>query len=192
MKYRTKLNIAFATTMAVGLVLALGATAFASSFFSGTVQTATATSTVAYMTPGTATSTLTYNTYTNTNVATATPSTTNYSAATSVTFLGQFTGSSTSAVIHITPEYSQDGLDWYQGYGLLDGFATTTNRTMAYAYVDSISVPYASTTVDQTSSSSIDRFAVNIPVPTKDVRLVVTLTGANGAFWGQVIPTKQN
>jgi hypothetical protein len=179
--------------VAILAVLGLASVAAASSYFSGTVQTADATSTVAYMTPGTATSTLTYNTYTNTNVATATPSTTNYSAATSVTLLGQLTGSSTATVLHITPEYSQNGLDWYQGYGLLPQYsATTTNQTLSWATVDSITIAYASTTVDQTSTSSIDRFAVTIAVPTKDVRLVFTLTGANGAFWGQVIPTKQN
>lgn len=166
--------------------------AYGASYFSATVQTSAATSTPAYMTPGNATSTLTYNTLTNTSVATATPS--GSQAATKAEFVylaGQLTGSSTSAVIHITPEYSVDGIDWYQGYGLVVNISTTTpNPTYAYGTVDSINLPYASTTVGGLSASSVDRFLVKIPVPTKDVRLVVTLTGANAAFWGQIVPIK--
>jgi hypothetical protein len=180
-----------AAALAAVVLLGSASVAFASNFFATSVSTAAATTTPAYMTPGNATTTITYNTYTNNSIATATPSTSVYSAATSITFLGQITGSSTSAVIHITPEYSVDGMDWYQGYGLLPQYtATTTNQSLSWATVDSITIPFASTTVDQTSSSSIDRFAITIAVPTKDVRLVVTLTGANAAFWGTIVPTK--
>lgn len=189
-----KVGVVSAIALAGIALFALAGTASAAYYFSGTVQTATATSTPAYMTPGTATSTLVYNTYTNTNVATATPSGSNApSTATSVTLLGQLTGSSTSAVIKITPEYSFDGIDWYQGYGLLGLYATSTpNPTLSYSNVDSLTIPFASTTVGGASGTqSIDHFAITIPVPTKDVRFVVTLTGANAAFWGQVVPTKQ-
>jgi len=185
---KTKIAI-FAVALALSGVAGI---AYGASYFSGTVQTSAATSTPAYMTPGNATSTLTYNTLTNSSVATAVPS--GSQAATKAEFVylaGQLTGSSTSAVLHITPEYSVDGIDWYQGYGILVNISTTTpNPTYAYGTVDAINIPYASTTVGGNSASSIDRFIVKIPVPTKDVRFVVTLTGANAAFWGQVIPIK--
>jgi len=189
-------SVALAGAALLGLsVLVMAGTAAASVYFAPGTTTSAATSTPAFMTPGTATSTLTYNTYTGTNVATATPSgSVAPTAATSVTLLGAFTGSSTVSTLKITPEYSQDGIDWYQGYGILVKTSTSTpNPTYAYSYVDSINVPYASTTSNGSASTqAVDRFAITVPVPTKNIRFVVSLTGANGAFWGQVVPAKLN
>lgn len=187
---KNKIAIAAAGALAFG-VLCVGGIALASSYFSGTVQTASATSTPAYMTPGTATSTLVYNTYTNTNVATATPTTSNVSKAEKLALVGQFQGSSTAAVLHIAYEYSQDGLDWYQNYLPIGGYSTTT-QALTFTAADSIAIPFASSTYNGISTKiDNDRFIVEVPIPTKDVRVVVTLTGANGAFWGQLVPVKQ-
>lgn len=178
----------------VALALAVAGTASAAVFFAPGTSTSAATSTPAYMTPGNATSTITYNTYSNTSDPLAGVSgTTPANAANFVTLLGAFTGSSTNAVLKITPEYSQDGIDWYKGYGILVPISTTTpNPTYAYSYVDSITFPYASTTSNgATGTQAVDRFAIKVPVPTKNIRFVVSLTGANGSFWGQVVPSKQ-
>jgi hypothetical protein len=183
-----KLKIA-AVTAAILAGISLGSVAFAASYFSGTVQTATATSTPAYMTPGTATTTLVFNTLTSTSVATATPSnSSNTPKADFVDLLVQLQGSSTAADLHIGYEYSQDGLDWYQDFLPQGGYSTTT-QTQTPA-LDSISVLAASTTYDGTGKTNFDNFVVSVPVPTKDVRIVLTLTGANAAVWAQVIPVK--
>lgn len=180
--------------LAVIGALAIGASvASAASFFATTVQTSAATTTPAYMTPGLATTTLTYNTYTNNSIATATPTGTNQAVASVVYLAGQFTGSSTAATLKVTPEYSNDGIDWYQGYSLNSGYSTTSpNQTFVYAASDTVTMPFASTSPGGAAGTQgIDRFLLKFQVPTKDVRFVVTLTGANGAFWGQVVPTKQ-
>ena len=185
---------------AIAGILVLGGLGFAgiaaaSVYFSGGVTTSAATTTPAYMTPGTGTTTPVYNTYANSNNPTANVTgTIPASAATFVTLLGAFTGSSTVSTLKITPEYSQDGIDWYQGYGITVPISTTTpNPTYAYSYVDSVTLPFASTTSNGAAGvQPTMRFALKFPVPTKDVRFVVTLTGANGAFWGQVVPAKLN
>ncbi len=176
-----------------GAVCLFGATgvALASSILSGMVSTSAATTTPAFMTPGTGTSTLTYNTLTNTNVATATPSSTNQSKAIKLSLAGQFSGSSTVATLNIKFEYSTDGIDWYQSF-LPQGNFSTTTQAVTYGISNSVAIPFASTTYNGSAGKfNIENFIVDVPIVTKDVRAVVTITGANGAFWGQFVPVKE-
>lgn len=192
------LNLKVAAGIAAAALLLGGALLFggpavaaAASFFSGNVQTSAATSTPAYLTPGVATSTLVYNTLTNNSVATANPtSNTNPATKADKAYLSiGFTGSSTSAVLHIAYEYSTDGIDWYQSFLPQGGYSTTTQSQ--YPSINSINVPFASVAIGGSGAGqATDRFIVEVPVPTKDVRAVISITGANGAVWAQFVPSK--
>lgn len=177
---------------AVSLAILIGgaSVAAAANYFSTTVQTSVATSTPAYMTPGTATSTLTYNTLTNNSNATATPTGATVPAkADKIDVLIGFTGSSTSAVLNLNYEYSIDGIDWYQNFLPTGAYSTTTSALMPSLV--SIKVPFANTTIGGASATqAVDRFVIEVPAPTKDVRIVASVTGANGAVWMQVVPIK--
>lgn len=167
--------------------------AFANPFYFGpTVQTSVATSTPVYMTPGNATTTLVYNSSTDSTNPTAVSTKTNAVKADSVTFLFALTGSSTVSVANVTFEFSNDGIDWYQNELPIFGYSTTS-QTFVPTTPLSMNLQFASTTVGGAAgTSAVDRIAVTVPVPTKDVRAVVTLKGANAAVWQQFVPIKQN
>lgn len=151
-----------------------------------TVQTATATTSVKYMTPGTATTTLTYDSY-------APATNTSDLAANSVGLFLQFAGSSTASVLHLSEEFSNDGIDWYGNYSL-NQIGTTTNPATIGA-ANSYNFNFASTTRDgiaQTNANSATSTAfIQLLSPTRFLRLVTTLTGTNAAIWEQLIPIKE-
>lgn len=187
---RTKLIVIAAAILALfggaSLVLANP------TFIGPTVQTANATTTPAYMTPGTATTTLVYNSRNDTTNPVTGPTKSNSVKADSVTFLIALTGSSTLSTAKVTFEYSNDGIDWYQNYLPLFGFSTSTVSTVFQNPI-AFTFPFASTTVGGAAgAATIDRIAVTVPVPVNDVRAVVTLTGANAAVFAQFVPIKQN
>lgn len=143
---------------------------------SATVQTATATTSPAYMTPGTATSTLTFDAYANTGYGGLN------TIADKAALLMQFTGSSTSAVLGIKYEYSQDGIDWYTNFMLGPaGLSTTTAVT-------NLATP---TSITWTYSAATPKAIITVPTPTRYVRAVFSITGANGSIWAQVAPVKE-
>ena len=160
------------------------------SFFNGTVQTATATTTYAVIGSGLGTTTLIYNTYSNNSNATGTPTGSKPGLkADSIAFLVRDIASSSSAVLHITFEYSQNGTDWYQNYIPLSGFTTATS-TNALGVPYNFTMTYASSTLAG-AVNSVDTAILQIPVPTQDVRAVLTSTGATSSVWAQFVPTEQ-
>lgn len=168
--------------LALGLFL-LGGSAYAMpSYIAPTAQTATATSSVAFLVSGTATSTLTYDTYTGGN---------NYIADKAVLAI-QFAGSSTSAVLGVNLEYSQDGIDWYKDN--LSSLSTTT-RGMYLQPANSYTWTFASSTVGgiaaTVANGATSTKALLIETPLRYVRAIFSISGANGAIWGQIIPIKQ-
>lgn len=155
-----------------------------STIFVNSTQTAIATSTVIYATPGTATTTLTYDSYLS-----------GLSATNGTSLLFQVTASSTNTTYNINEEYSQDNIDWYQGTPtVVYGYATTTlpmniSQVPQYSYGFASSTPGLSNVL---SNNNKDSRLIYIPTPTRFVRIIITLKtgGTNGAFWAQLIPTK--
>lgn len=143
-------------------------------YVGATAQTATATSSPAFIGVGTATSTVTYDAY---------ASTTLQYVPTMASLLVQFTASSTSSVLAINLQYSNDGIDWYQDsvYGAL-GHGTST-QAIDLATTNSITWKAAGTAVTNR--------IIMIPTPTRYVRVISSLTGAAGAVWVQVAPIKE-
>lgn len=152
------------------------------SYFSTGVKTDTETSSVDYLTPGTGTTTLTYDTYVSGQTT----------KADSAALLTQFAGSSTAAILGINLEYSQDGIDWYKDN--LDLGATTT-QSVSLNTAKSYSWNFASSTVgggvvtNANGATSTKIFTVK--TPTRYIRAIYTITGANGAIWATLIPSKE-
>jgi hypothetical protein len=188
-------------TFFVGLLIAIVLAASAitvkanPSFFVRTVQTATATSTIAYMTPGNATSTLIYDSY-----AQGTPR-----ASDSALLLTQFTASTTASNLAIALEYSNgDGstdcstspglCDWYKDNLFTITNASTTQATNI-AVASSLAWNFASSSQGGAAVLSTNQRALKailVPMPTRYVRAVFTITGANGAVWAQIVPKRES
>lgn len=88
----------------------------------------------------------------------------------------QFTASSTSSVLGVTFQYSQDGIDWY---GDDTGAATSTNINLVNTY---------SWTAAGTATTSK---VITMPTPTRFVRAVYTMTGAAGGVWSSFVVKKE-
>lgn len=179
---------AILVAMAATAMLILASTAYANPlFFPLTAQTNTATTSPAYMTPGTATSTLTYDSY-----AVGQPKANDFA-----TLLVQFAGSSTAAVLGLNFEYSQDGIDWYKDNIVGEqGAVSTTSPTIIPSITNSISWTFASSTPGgvavTNANSATSTKAFKIPVPVRFVRVIHSITGANGAVWSQIVPARQS
>lgn len=156
-------------TAGASLVLLLGATAAHATalIFPKTVQTATATSTTSFLTPGTGTTTLTYDSYQNGANR----------KADSATLLVQVQASSTSSVLGISMQYSQDGIDWYGDN--LQTATTTTDISASNSY-----------SWKAVSTAQLNK-AIPFLTPTRFTRAVISDTGANVSVWAQVIPAVQ-
>jgi hypothetical protein len=106
-----------------------------------------------------------------------------------VSFGIQLKASSTATVLAINPEYSNDGIDWYQ-----DNFSTYAAGAIAIATRNSYTWTYASTTVGGAAvlgNTDTGAKIIQLPVPTRYVRLVSTISGANGAIWIEALGIKQ-
>lgn len=132
------------------------------------VQTATATSSVAYMTSGLATSTLTFDSYAQGQIK----------ATDKGILLLQTVASSTSSVFTIAFQYSQDNIDWYND----NTTATTTNTNVAVPQVFSFTA---------TGTATTSR-ALPVNFPTRYVRVQSSVLGASGAVWQQIVPQRQS
>lgn len=165
------------------------------SFFPNTSTTATATSTVSYITTGAATTTLYLDTYTQ---ASGNP----YKADNS-TLLVQFVASSTASILGVSLEYAlgtpgidctstPTACDWYANDLLA---ASTTPAITAVAVSNALSWTFASSSqgggaVLSSNNRSLKIF--DVQTPTRYVRAVFSVTGANGAIWAAFQPIKQN
>lgn len=182
----------------VGLVCICAALLFAStthanpSAYATTAQTSSATTSPAYLTPAIATSTLIYDSYAARPVI-----------ADKASMGVQFTGSSTTSVLSVSYEYTNGapGLDclnapgscdWYKD-NMLVPVTATTSQSYSVNLPVSFSWTFASSTQggsSATSDRSLKMFTV--PTPTRYVRAIFTITGANGAVWAQIVPAKEN
>lgn len=152
-------------------------------YFIPTVQTAAATSTRVYMTPGTATTTLVFDSYLQGQIR----------GVNQGVLLTQLTASSTATTLKINEEVSQDGIDWYAD-NTMEG---TTTNVYSLSPANSYFYQYSSTTpngavVPATANQGFK--AVTLDFPTRFIRIFYTLAlgGTNGAVWGQIIPERQS
>lgn len=170
--------------------------------FVGTTQTATASTSPAFMTPGTGTTTLVYDTF---NTSTG-----NFYVNNLTELLLQFIASSTASQLNVNLEYANgyqngiaidcvanpNGCDWYEDNTTnLNGFATTTPNNIM-AIIPQYQWKFASSTVGQLATPAGNNRAtraLSINVPTRYVRAVFTCAagGAGCAVWGQFVPVKE-
>ena len=163
--------------IAIIALLSFGAVGIAHAnptFFAKTVQTATATSSVAYMGVGTATSTLTYDSSADVLAG-------GQLVSPSQIALGmQFIASSTSTVFNVNIQYSQNGIDWYQD-DVNGQLATTTpvnlGLTNSYTY--------------KATGTATTSFMTVLKIPVRFIRAQFSVTGAAGGVWAQMVPTKE-
>lgn len=144
-------------------------------------QTAPATTTLTYLTPGTATTTLAINGVSNTAFDSAV-----------VNFC--LTASSTSSTINMGTEYSQDGQTWYADE--ITVRATTTPATLSATVPNTFSYTYASTTPGGAATSATSNTGcktVPLLTPEKYARVFFTVpVGAtNGAVWAEIVAKQQ-
>lgn len=181
-------NLGLATGLAVAaFILLTGSVAHANqSFFASGVTTHGAASTSpAYMTPGTGTSTTpVYDAYAQTCGGGRT------SKADQAGLLVQFNGSSTSAVLSLAVEYSQDGVDWYRNF-VIDPAQAGTTTPLSVVSPFAISWKYAAAVLGGAGVSGTSTAAFAVPTPFRYTRVVASITGANGAAWMQLVPVKE-
>lgn len=159
-------------------------------------QTNVATTSPAFMTPGTATSTLVYDAF-------AQGQTT---APDRVVLLTQLTGSSTNTVLNVGVEYSQGvagidctvtptSCDWYVDNQVLFQNGTSS-QPFSMNLANSYTWKFASSTQGGAgvSGASADRQMKTLTIPqvARYTRIIYSITGTNGAVWGQVVANKQS
>lgn len=148
-------------------------------------KTATATSTLAFLTPGTGTTTLAYDTYTD-----------GLSTADSMALLVRLTASSSpNTVLNIKQEFSQDGIDWYQNSQPTIIQNATTTSAVDLSMVPLYSWRFASSSIGGViGASNSDTRIIPVKSPTRFTRFIFTMAagGANGSIWANILPVKQN
>lgn len=152
-------------------------------------QSATATSTVSYMTPGTATTTI--------------PSfdlgVSGAQGADSAVLALQFTGSTTpnnSAVAtttyNVAIEYSQDNVDWYSDSYSQFG-TTTVAQNITTQTSRSISLGTQTIKGSLIASTTPTKVVINVPSPMRYVRAIISVAigSTNGSVWGEFVAKRQ-
>lgn len=197
MKYKNQLFGLLGIAGIFSLILFLNiSTIFGNtSYFAPTASLGTSTTTPVFMVSslsGVSTSTVTYDTYAlkGTNQNPGQKSDTTDSAV----LLIQFTATSTSSVLNWRYEYSQDGQDWYADNQVLAQSTSTptitTSTPNGYLWVFSSSTSlcdFATTTASNVRGCK----AIVVATPTRFVRAVFSMTGANGSVYAQFVPKKQ-
>jgi hypothetical protein len=141
------------------------------------VESATATSTLSYMTPGTATTTISIDG--------------GASALDSALLTFQYTASGTAPVLKARVEYSSDKIDWYPQMTAIGQATTTLIATPFLEYSFTLS-----TTTDNGGSGTSARVhgSLDIPTPTRytRVKFYVPASGGNGALYTELTAKKQS
>lgn len=152
-----------------------------------TNQTATATTTVTYITPGLATTTLSYDS----NLLGGDSFASNGAA-----LVVHFSGSSSASILNIDLQYSHDNINWYSiaGGSDIDNGIGSTSPSMTNPTV--VTWQFASSTQDKLTvtngNSATSTRLLNVDMPTRYVRAIFYMQTGNGAVWAQFIAQKQN
>lgn len=134
----------------------------------------TATTTVSYLTAAGASTTETYDTY---QGGVGDPN-----ASESAVLFTQYAASSSSAILAIRIQYSQNGIDWYD-----DNLTASTLGTTTQPYNVGVANSFTWAAVNTATSSK----AITIPTPTRFVRASYSVTGANAAVYKVIIAKKE-
>lgn len=164
----------------VGIYIINNAQANASAFI--TKASATATTTLSYMTPGTATSTLSFD-------ALSGPSQTAFDSA---NLNICYNASSTASVLNTALEYSPDGTTWFQNN--LNALASTSPLATIQS-AQSFAWPFASSTIGGQPVVPLLGYVcktVEVRTPQRYVRAVFSITGANAGIWAQFVGKREN
>lgn len=161
-------------------VLSLYATRVHAQPSTDVIQTsATATTTVGYMTAGTASTTYQIDG----NGSFASGKVANMQPIDVVSMFVQYSASSTSATLIATPQWSNNGIDWY-------GFGQSVFATPASTGV----IPLASTTLTYQflpPSTATTTFVINLPqINAQHERVIFGTQGANGAVYSEWVLRK--
>lgn len=184
-------TFSFSTIVAALVIAAVAVFGFATlvhanPFYAGSpAKSAVATTTVSYLTPGTATSTTVYDSYEQNGTNEVNKGDLTFPTQVAVAVQGN--ASSTSSVLGITCEFSDDRLDWYSN----EIFPASTSNPVLIAQANNFSMVYASTTVGGVGNTPRYQKLVVCPVPLRYVRAILTDTGANLSVWSAIYPTKQ-
>jgi hypothetical protein len=146
-------------------------------------STATATTSVNYLTAGTGTTTLIADVYKYLGITDLSDK--------DLRFNIQFAGSSTDSILCRTVEYSDDGVDWYSMEQTIGTTATTTWQVGGYP---ATCFPFASTTrAVGAGSNATSTKTVLIPALLRYTKAIFYLpTGSTaGAIWANVIGVKE-
>ncbi len=179
--------------IALGVIASLAFTASVSansSFFLPVQATAAASSTVTYMTPGISTTTYAYDAFQGGQ----------YKPLDKNALLIQFSASSTSSILNWQYEYSPGNgatdctvvnanCDWY-GDSINDDNGTTTSAVRNVAPFQTYTWTFASTTVGTSVSGRVNKI-VSVPATARYVRVLFSVTGANGGVWAQFLPQRE-
>lgn len=135
------------------------------------VQTAVSTTTPSYMTAGTATTTLVFDSYI--------PGVNKISDE--ATLLVQNVASSTSSILNIAIQYSQDGIDWYSDNGSV---ASSTNP---------LPIQTANSYTWTAAGTATTSKALFLQTPVRFTRAVFTVPAgaAAGGVWAQIVAARQ-
>lgn len=89
-----------------------------------------------------------------------------------------FTASSTSSILGISLQYSNNNVDWFGDTLIATSTVTTINTPYTYSW--------------QNPSTVVTSRAITVPFPTRYTRAVFTMAGANGSVWWQFVPKRQS
>lgn len=171
----------------VGLLIVVNRADATPLYIAQRTSTASATTSVEYLSFGAGTTTLTYDSYT---AGTVSPD----RAALAV----MFGASSTNSNLIIDTEYSDNGIDWYEDN--LNSFgATTSPLTVNVAGKNRLSWVFSSTTpIDGGTGISTSTKMFELRVPERYVRVIFTMATSSlgvantgGTVWAQIAPIKQ-
>lgn len=174
------------------------------SLLTSTAQSAAATSTRTYLSPGAATTTLVYDAYESAGTNQTNNGNTNLPNRLSLVI--QEDASSTSSVLNIAIEHatvcnlnvnittSLTACDWYQDDVLTSSgaFLGTTTNPADISSPLTFKWTFASSTLggDASASSSASK-VITVPVTSRYTRAVFTNTGARLGIWAQFVPMKE-
>lgn len=180
-----KINKISGTLLVIGaLVLTISVSKVIANVLEFATSNTTATSTISYMTPGTATTTYTYDSYLGGET----------NATDKLTFLLQFTSSSSPATLRWVTECSMDNIDYYQCELIT---STSSAQTLAFPSLPTTySWLFASSTqaaggVPTTTTRVLRAFTV-IPVTRYSrVSFFLPIGSTNAGVWGTFVGQKQ-
>src|SRR3990167_10772370 len=152
-----------------------------------TKATAAATTTVTYIAAGTATTTLSWDTQEDGGFS-----------VDEATLNIMFAATTTTSILNIQVQHSQNGIDWFPGApGNVTAYATSSTP-FDIGTIQTVSYRFSSTTQDQIAvtdaRSATSTRATRIPVPERYVRAIFSIdpAGGNGAFWAQFVGKREN